>query len=349
VIDLRSDTVTQPTPAMRQAMAESVVGDDQFGEDPTVRELEQLAAQMLGKEAGLFVASGTMGNLVALLTHCGRGDEIVMGDECHIFYYESGGAAALGGIPFSLLPNDRFGMLDLERVKKAIRTPRPGWPRSGAICVENTHNRCSGVSLPLDYLAELHSLAQDRGVPVHMDGARIFNAAAAIDCPPEEIARHADTIQFCLTKGLAAPVGSMIVGSAEFITRARSQRKIVGGAMRQSGVIAAAGLVALRTMVERLPEDHRRARRLAEGLAELPGVAVDLEAVQSNIIIFNIAPVVEHTQFQAAMKERGILISNYDRRGLRMVTHYMIDDAAIDAALAAAREIVLQHKGAAVA
>jgi threonine aldolase len=272
-----------------------------------------------------------------------------MGDECHIFYYESGGAAALGGIPFSLLPNDRFGMLDLERVKKAIRTPRPGWPRSGAICVENTHNRCSGVSLPLDYLSELHSLAQERGVPVHMDGARIFNAAAAIDCPPEEIARHADTIQFCLTKGLAAPVGSMIVGSAEFIMRARSQRKIVGGAMRQSGVIAAAGLVALRTMVERLPEDHRRARRRAEGLAELPGVSVDLEAVQSNIIIFNIAPVIEHTQFQAAMKERGILISNYDRRGLRMVTHYMIDDAAVDAALTAAREIVLQPQGAVVA
>lgn len=340
LIDLRSDTVTQPTQAMREAMANAVVGDDQYGEDPTVRELEQLAAKMLGKEDAVYVASGTMGNLVALLAHCGRGDEIIMGDECHIFWYESGGAAALGGMPFNLLPNGPLGELDLDRVRKAIRATRPGYPRTGVICIENTQNRCGGTVLPIDYLAELHELASDHGVPVHMDGARIFNAAAAIDTPAEEVARHADTVQFCLSKGLAAPVGSVVAGSAEFIERARAGRKIVGGAMRQAGVIAAAGLVALQTMVDRLPEDHIRARRLAEGLAEIDGVSIDLDAVQSNIVIFNVEPNYEQAAFVAAMKDAGILISNYGTRGVRMVTHYQIDDAAIDAALGAVREVM---------
>jgi threonine aldolase len=340
LIDLRSDTVTQPTAAMREAMANAVVGDDQYGEDPTVHELEALAAKMLGKEAAVYVASGTMGNLVALLAHCGRGDEIIMGDECHIFWYESGGAAALGGMPFNLLPNGPMGELNLERVQKAIRATRPGYPRTGVISIENTQNRCGGTVLPLDYLGELHELASSNGVPVHMDGARIFNAAAAIDTPAEEIARHADSIQFCLSKGLAAPVGSVVAGSAEFIERARAGRKIVGGAMRQSGVIAAAGLVALQTMVDRLPEDHHRARRLAEGLAEIDGVSIDLEAVQTNIVIFNVEPAYEQAAFVEAMKQAGVMISNYGTRGVRMVTHYQIDDAAIETALSAAREVL---------
>ncbi|HEX5163750.1 MAG TPA: low-specificity L-threonine aldolase [Thermomicrobiales bacterium] len=340
LIDLRSDTVTQPTAAMREAMANAVVGDDQYGEDPTVHELEALAAKMLGKEAAVYVASGTMGNLVSLLAHCGRGDEIIMGDECHIFWYESGGAAALGGMPFNLLPNGPMGELDLERVRKAIRATRPGYPRTGVISIENTQNRCGGTVLPLDYLGELHELASSNGVPVHMDGARIFNAAAAIDTPAEEIARHADSVQFCLSKGLAAPVGSVVAGSAEFIQRARAGRKIVGGAMRQSGVIAAAGLVALQTMVDRLPEDHRRARRLAEGLAEIDGISIDLDAVQTNIVIFNVEPNYEQAAFVEAMKRAGIMISNYGTRGVRMVTHYQIDDAAIETALNAAREVL---------
>lgn len=340
LIDLRSDTVTHPTAAMREAMANAVVGDDQFGEDPTVRELEGLAARMLGKEDAVFVASGTMGNLVSLLAHCGRGDEVIMGDECHIFWFESGGAAALGGMPFNLLPNGPMGELDIERVRKAIRATRPGYPRTGVICVENTQNRCGGTVLALDYLAELHEVAAANGVPVHMDGARIFNAAAAIDTPVDEIARHADTIQFCLTKGLAAPVGSIVVGTSEFIQRARAGRKIVGGAMRQSGVIAAAGLVALRTMVDRLPEDHRRARRLAEGLAEIDGVTIALETVQSNIVIFKVEPAIEQGAFVAAMKENGVLISNYGARGVRMLTHYEIDDSAIETALDAARSVL---------
>lgn len=340
MIDLRSDTVTRPTPEMREAMSTAVVGDDQYGEDPTVAELEALAAQMLGKEAALYVASGTMGNLVALLTHCGRGDEVIMGDECHIFWYESGGAAALGGMPFNLLPNSRMGELDLDRVRSAVRATRPGYPRTGAICVENTQNRCGGTVLPLSYLADLHDIGQERGVPIHMDGARIFNAAAAIDVPAEEIARHADTVQFCLSKGLAAPVGSMVVGSAEFISRARASRKIVGGAMRQAGVIAAAGVVALRTMVDRLAEDHARALRLAQGLSSIDGVSVDLDTVQTNIVIFQTAPSLDQAEFVAQMKERGVMVSNYGSRGVRMVTHYEIDDAAIDTALTAAVDVM---------
>lgn len=339
-LDLRSDTVTHPTDAMREAMANAVVGDDQFGEDPTVRELEETAARMLGKEAAVFVASGTMGNLVALLAHCGRGDEVIMGDECHIFWYESGGAAALGGMPFALLPNDRFGQLPLDRVQNAIRANRPGYPRTGVICVENTQNRCGGTILPLDYLAELHSMAQDAGVPVHMDGARIFNAAAGSDTPVEQIASHVDTVQFCLSKGLAAPVGSIVAGSAEFIVRARAGRKIVGGAMRQSGVIAAAGLVALNNMVDRLPEDHRRARTLAEGLNAIDGISVDLETVQTNIIIFSVSPTMNHEDFVKGMRERGVLVSNYGTRGVRMLTHYQIDDDGIQRALAAAADVM---------
>jgi threonine aldolase len=347
VIDLRSDTVTRPTPAMRAAMADAVVGDDQYGEDPTVRELELLAAHLLGKEDAVFVASGTMGNLVALLTHCGRGDEVIMGDECHIFWYESGGAAALGGMPFNLLPNGKSGELDLDRVRSAIRITRPGYPRTGAISIENTQNRCGGTVLSLNYLSALAEIGHDRNVPIHMDGARIFNAAAAIDTPVDEIARHADSVQFCLTKGLAAPVGSMVVGSTEFIARARASRKIVGGAMRQAGVIAAAGLVALREMVDRLPEDHRRARMLAESLAAIDGISIDLAAVQSNIVIFQTEPAINHIDFISAMKAGGVLVSNYGTKGIRMVTHYEIDDSDIQRALDVATSVLAGRRVAA--
>jgi threonine aldolase len=325
---------------MRQAMADSVVGDDQYGEDPTVIELENVAARMLGKEAALYVASGTMGNLVALLTHCGRGDEVIMGDECHIFWYESGGAAALGGMPFSLVPNHANGEIDLDAVRNRIRVRRPGYPPTGVICVENTQNRCSGTVLSTDYLASLRDLARSHEIPVHMDGARIFNAAAATDTPVDQIASYADTVQFCLSKGLAAPVGSIVAGSADFIERARASRKILGGAMRQAGVIAAAGLVGLQTMVDRLPDDHRRARMLADGLAEINGISIDPEMIQTNIVIFQTEPGMDQSAFVASMKERGILVSNYGTRGVRMVTHYEIDDDAIDAALTAARAVM---------
>ncbi|RIK45196.1 MAG: threonine aldolase [Chloroflexi bacterium] len=326
---------------MRAAMANAVVGDDQYGEDPSVRELEALGARLLGKEAAVFVASGTMGNLAALLAWCGRGDEIIMGDECHIFWYESGGAAALGGMPFALLPNTRTGEIDLDRVRKMIRQKnRPGYPRTGVICIENTHNRCGGVPLRQEYLTQLAALAREHDVPVHMDGARIFNAAAALDLPAEEIARNADSVQFCLTKCLAAPVGSLIAGSADFVQRARAGRKILGGAMRQAGVIAAAGIVALQTMIDRLPEDHRRARRLAEGLAQIDGITIDLDVVQSNIVIFKVEPAIDQAEFVAAMKARGVLVSNYGTRGARMVTHYGISDDDIATALEVARTVM---------
>lgn len=340
MIDLRSDTVTRPTDAMRQAMANAEVGDDQYGEDPTVSRLEELAAQMLGKEAAVFVASGTMGNLAALLAHCGRGDEIIMGDECHIFWYESGGAAALGGMPFSLVPNDASGELDLEVVRQRIRVSRPGYPPTGVICVENTQNRCGGTIVSTAHLAELRQIADEHNVPVHMDGARIFNAAAGSDTPVEQIASYADTVQFCLSKGLAAPVGSIVAGDAGFIQRARGARKILGGAMRQSGVIAAAGIVALESMVERLPEDHRRARQLAVALAEIDEITIDLDAVQTNIVIFKTEPALGQALFVDRMKAAGVLVSNYGTRGVRMVTHYQIDDEAISHAIEAARSVM---------
>ncbi len=341
MIDLRSDTVTQPTDRMRQAMAEAVVGDDQYGEDPTVRELEQLSAQLLGKEDAVFVASGTMGNLVALLTHCGRGDEVILGDESHIFWYESGGAAALGGMPFALLPNGENGEMDLDRVEKAIRPKgRMGYPATGVICVENTQNRCGGAALSIEYLSNLKSIADAHNIPVHMDGARIFNASAASDTPVDVIASHADTIQFCLSKGLAAPVGSLVVGSKEFIDGARHSRKILGGAMRQSGVIAAAGVVALKEMVQRLPEDHRRAATLAQGLAQIDGVTLDPASVMSNIVIFQTEPALGHVEFIDQMAAHGVRVSNYGTRGVRMVTHYQISDDDVQTAISAAREVL---------
>lgn len=341
MIDVRSDTVTHPTEAMRQAMATAEVGDDQYGEDPTVRELEQLAAKMLGKDDAVFVASGTMGNLVSLLTHCGRGDEVIMGDESHIFWYESGGAAALGGMPFALLPNSANGEIDLNRVEQAIRPPnRPGYPRTGVICIENTQNRCGGAVLSNEYMAQLKALAAQYEIPVHMDGARIFNASVASDTPVDVIASHADTVQFCLSKGLAAPVGSLVVGSAEFIERARASRKILGGAMRQAGVIAAAGIVGLNEMVSRLHEDHRRAKALAEGLATIEGVTIDPLSVHSNIVIFQTEPAMSHPEFITNLADRGVRISNYGTRGLRMVTHYQIDDADVGAVIDAARAVL---------
>ena len=341
MIDLRSDTITTPTPAMRRAMAEAEVGDDQYGEDTTVNRLEALAAEMLGKEAAVYVASGTMGNLCAVLAHCGRGDEVILGDQSHIFRYESGGAAALGGIPFHIIPNRRDGGFDLQTLAEAIRPARAGMPRTGLVCVENTHNRCGGVALSAERLAEIAAIAHERGVPVHCDGARIFNAAASLGVDPRELTRPLDSVQFCLSKGLAAPVGSLIVGGADFIREARRYRKMVGGAMRQAGVIAAAGIVALTEMVARLPEDHANARRLAEGLAAIPGISVDLDTVQSNIILLKLNErVMPGAEFVERLRQEGIRVSNYDTRGLRMVTHYQISQADVDSVLAAARRVL---------
>lgn len=336
-VDLRSDTVTRPTPAMRRAMAEAEVGDDQYGEDPTVNRLQALAAQMLGKEDALYVASGTQGNLCAVLAHCGRGQEVIMGDQCHIFLYEQGGTATLGGLPWRILPNTPHGTLETQAIHDAIRGGREGEPETGVLCVENTHNRCGGLALDRATIKEMADAAHAHGVPVHMDGARVFNAAAALGVPVAEVVQDVDSVQFCLSKGLAAPVGSMIVGSSAFIHRARRARRIVGGAMRQAGVIAAAGIVALTEMVDRLPEDHRRARRLAEGFADIPGIHVDVAKVQSNMVFYALDP--PNPDFAAQMKAHGVLVGG-GQYGGRMVTHYEITDADIDTAIAAARTTV---------
>lgn len=345
MIDLRSDTVTHPTPAMRIAMAEAMVGDDQYGEDPTVNELEAQAAELMGKEAAVFMPSGVMGNLASVMARCGRGVEAILGSESHILWYESGGPSTLGGVPLFTVRNNRWGQLDLDEVRSAIREDRPGFAQTGLICVENTHNRCGGVVLTIDYLKELRAIALDKGIPIHMDGARIFNAAAALGVAVSEIAAEVDSVQFCLSKGLAAPVGTLVTGDATFIENVRRQRKVLGGAMRQSGIVAAAGLVAFETMISRLPEDHYRARTLAEGLAQIPGVRVDLDTVQTNIIVFQIPATHDRLAAIGAFKDRGLAVSDYGTKGLRMVTHYEIDDSAVTEALAIVRAVLTGPAG----
>ena len=339
-IDLRSDTVTHPTPTMRRAMAEAEVGDDQSREDPTVARLEARAAELLGKEAALYVSSGTMGNLVALLTHGSRGDAVILGGESHILWYEEGGAAALGGLAYHVLPNTRFGEIDLDGIGGVLRASGHDDQRVRVIAIENTHNRCGGTVLSPSYLNGLKSLARPHGVMVHMDGARIFNAVAASGRSAAEIAVDADTVQFCLSKGLAAPVGSMLVGPRNVIETARHRRQQVGGAMRQAGVIAAAGLVALDEMRDRLAEDNARARRLAEGLAAIGTVDIDLETVQTNIVVFRLTSGGDLQPIARQFREHGILISGFGERGLRMVTHYEIDDVAIERTLSVAGQIL---------
>ena len=341
IVDLRSDTVTLPTDRMREAMARAEVGDDVFGEDPTVRRLEELGAELMGKEAGLFLVSGTMANLVALLSHCGRGAEVIVGDRAHILNSEVGGASALGGIHMGAVPNDRLGAVSLQAVREAMRPQNIHYPPTGLVTIENSHNRCGGAVLDVASTEALCDLAHEFGVPVHLDGARIFNAAVALGVPAVALARPADSVCFCVSKGLSAPVGSVLTGGRSFIERARKNRKMVGGGMRQAGVIAAAGIVALETMVDRLADDHRNARRLAEGLAQLPGIDIDLEPVRTNIVHFQMAEgAMDPQRFAAGLQAEGVLCLPRDRRGVRMVTHYGIEDADIERALEAARRVM---------
>jgi threonine aldolase len=336
-IDLRSDTVTHPTPAMREAMYRAEVGDDVFGEDPTVRQLEEIAAERMGKEAALFVASGTMGNLVALLTHCGRGDEVILGDRSHTFIYEQGGMAALGGITPRPIPNQPDGTLRLEDIRAAIRSENVHFPRTRLVCLENTHNLCDGAPLTAEYTAAVAALARQYGLRMHLDGARVFNAAAALNCDVRDLVREVDSVMFCLSKGLCAPVGSVLCGSADFIYEARRARKVVGGGMRQAGVLAAAGIVALEQMTGRLAEDHARARRLAEGLAEIAGVRVG--PVYTNIFYFWLDEEVPLApqEFLRRLREQGVLVLGREDGRFRAVTHYWITDEDVDATLRAVR------------
>ncbi len=332
IVDLRSDTVTKPTAAMREAMAGADVGDDVFGEDPTINRLQELSAGMMGKEAGLFVPSGTMGNLIGILTHCGRGDEVIMGDQAHTFLFEVGGISALGGVFPHTLPNQPDGTLDLEAIRGAVRSDDIHLPPSRLLVLENTHNRCGGVPITVEYMRETGAVAKSAGLKIHLDGARIFNAAAALHVSARELSEEADSVTFCLSKALCAPVGSVLCGSKAFIEQARRIRKQLGGGMRQAGVLAAAGIVALETMVDRLKEDHEHARILMEGLCANKNLMVDLGTGQTNMVFASLA---DHTQIDAReaaarLSANGIKVGVVGPRRFRMVTHYWVDRQGVD-------------------
>jgi threonine aldolase len=337
-IDLRSDTITKPTPAMRRAMADAEVGDDVFGEDPTVNRLEAMAAERLGKEAGLFVSSGTMGNLVSLLAQCGRGDEAIVGDQAHTYVNEQGGMAALGGIQPRVLRNRPDGTLDLAEVAAAVRGSNIHHPRTRLVAVENTHNLCGGVALTPGYMNDLGRLTKASGLRLHVDGARIFNASVALGVDVKDLVNNADSATFCLSKGLGAPVGSVVCGSQDFIREARRARKVVGGSMRQAGVIAAAGIVALEQMVRRLADDHANAQALAAGLAELPGIKVEEVPVRTNILYFRVSlPGLDAAGLTARLAELGVCMFASGSDRIRAVTNYHVTAADIAETLAAFR------------
>ena len=341
VIDLRSDTVTRPTAAMREAMFTADVGDDVYGEDPTVNRLEAIVAEMLGKEAAVFVASGTMANLVSVLSHCQRGDEVILGDTAHIFLAEQGGAAAVGGIQLRTVPNLADGTMDLAKVEAAIRGDNQHYPITRLVCLENTHNNRGGQPLPVEYMEAAGDLAHGNGLAMHVDGARLWNAAVAQDVSPAALVRNADSVSVCLSKGLGAPVGSLVAGSEEFIRRARRNRKVLGGGMRQAGVVAAAGIVAVAEMVERLSDDHDNASRLAYGLSELDGIELAPESVRTNIVFFELSHEdLRPADFAAGMRAHNVLVSPSGGRSLRAVTNHHVTQADVDRAVEAARTVL---------
>ncbi|HBF11602.1 low-specificity L-threonine aldolase [Thermotoga neapolitana] len=332
MIDLRSDTVTKPTEEMRKAMAQAEVGDDVYGEDPTVNELEKLAAKIFGKEDALFVPSGTMGNQVSIMAHTQRGDEVILEANSHIFWYEVGAMAVLSGV----MPHPvagKNGVMDPDDVKKAIRPDNVHFPRTSLITIENTHNRSGGRVIPLENMKEIYSIAKEFGINVHVDGARIFNASVATGIPAKEYARYADSVMFCLSKGLCAPVGSVVVGDSEFIKRARKARKMLGGGMRQAGVLAAAGIIALTKMVDRLKEDHENARFLAMKLREI-GYQVNPEDVETNMVILRTDNLrVNASVFLKELEENGVLASSLSDTEIRLVTHKDVSRSQIEDAL----------------
>lgn len=341
-IDLRSDTVTKPTPQMREAMAEAEVGDDVYRDDPTVNRLEELAASMLDKEAAIFVPSGTMGNLLALLVHCQRGDEVIVGNQSHIYLNEAGGMSALGGIQPCPVPNQKDGTLALNDILASIRTEDVHHPITRLICLENTQNVCGGVPLTVEYTRQVGELARQNGLALHIDGARIFNAAAALNVDVKELVAPADSVMFCLSKGLSSPIGSMLVGSKKFIARARHLRKMLGGGMRQVGIIAAAGIVSLETMTKRLGEDHVRAKKLTDGLRNTKGIVLDEGTPHTNMIYFDLARDVSLNENEICEKmlKQGVLVDWAGPRRFRLVTHYWVDDVAVEKAAAAFQQVL---------
>ncbi|MBI3635848.1 MAG: aminotransferase class I/II-fold pyridoxal phosphate-dependent enzyme [Candidatus Rokubacteria bacterium] len=338
IVDLRSDTLTLPTPEMREAMARAEVGDDVWEEDPTVKRLEALAAERLGKEAGLFVTSGTQGNLVSVLAQTRPGQEVVLDLDSHIYNYEVAGAAVIGNVQMRPVKTER-GFLSPEQVREALRPVNIHIPTTGLVCVENTHNRHGGTCCTPEQIGAIAAVAREAGVPVHLDGARLFNAAVALRRDAREFTRDVDSVTFCVSKGLGAPVGSVICGRADFIGRARRLRKMLGGGMRQAGILAAAGIVSLQTMVDRLAEDHANARALAEGVAKCPGVTVDLASVQTNIVIFRVDRASRAEELVNGCAARKVKIHAMGPTAIRCVTHKDVDAEDITRALDAIREI----------
>jgi threonine aldolase len=346
-IDLRSDTVSLPSDEMREAMARAELGDDVYGEDPTINRLERMAAEIVGKEAAMFVPSGTMGNLAAMLTHCARGTKAFLGAEAHTYVYEAGGAAAFGGIVMTPIRNTPAGELDLDQLREELERPSDAhFAAPGLVALENTHNLCSGAPVELSHMATVADLARRHALPVHLDGARIFNAALALETTAAKIAESVDTVSFCLSKGLACPVGSLLCGSAEFIARARRTRKALGGGMRQAGVLAAAGIVALEKMIDRLAEDHMNARALAQGFGLVAGINVRPVKRRTNIVIFDVeGDGAAAVKFAEALRDRDVLIGARGPTTFRAVTHYGISRPAIDRAVAAASEAAAEAFG----
>ena len=332
IIDLRSDTVSLPTDEMREAIYRAELGDDVYGEDPTVNAFEAKAAQIFGMESAVLVASGTMGNLVASLAQCQRGDEVIVGNKSHLLLYEVANLAVTGGIQIRPIENKDDGTFDLNELELVIRGDDIHVPRTKMVVIENTHNRCSGAVIGLDHIKEISKLARSRDMKVHIDGARIFNAALALGVTPDKLVENADTITFCLSKGLSCPIGSIVCGSKETILEVRRNRKMLGGGMRQAGIFAAAGVVALDTMVDRMSEDHNNAKTLAQGIAEIDGLQVEPNMIKTNIVIVEVLakPI---TKFISDLKEKGLLVSHADTNRVRLVTHYGIEESDISKTL----------------
>lgn len=340
LIDLRSDTVTKPTEKMRKAMYKAEVGDDVHRDDPTIIELEYKAAKKLGKEAALFVPSGTMGNQVAVLTHTQRGEEIILEENSHIFINEVGGIAILAGVQAKTLKGVS-GALNVNDVENAIREEDIHYPKTSLICIENTHNKAGGKVIPIENMKSIYELGKKHSIPIHLDGARIFNASTYLNVDVKEIAQFADSINFCLSKGLCAPIGSVLVGSNEFINKARKNRKLLGGGMRQAGILAAAGIIALDEMTLRLQEDHENAKNLAEGLAEIPGIHLDVEGVQTNIIMVDVSGMgINGNQLADSLKKYNILINGSKDGNIRLVTHAYINKDDIDKVLKSFKNLI---------
>lgn len=339
MIDLRSDTVTKPTEEMRKAAYMAEVGDDVYGEDPTVKKLEETAAEIVGKEAALFVTSGTQGNQVSVLTHCRSGNEIILENESHIFYYESGAVAAFAGVQTRTIPGER-GAMDPAAIEAAIRSEDQHYPETGLICLENTHNRAGGAIIPVENMKEIYSIAKKHQIPVHVDGARLFNAAAGSGRPVTDFTQYCDTVQICLSKGLGAPVGSILSGSEEFIKAARKWRKRLGGGLRQSGIIAAPGLIALTKMKDRLALDHENARRLAEGIQNISGLDV-ANQIDTNIIVVDVrGKNMNSDQFVERLRGQGVLAGTFGNYFVRFVTHFDVSKEEIEKALASIEKAI---------